>query len=155
MKMRKKSVANLALTLAVLTVPATVFANDSNSTNDVATKSSISKNNSTDDASGNSVTPGVLTQDNIITAKQSLGGIGSATYKHFGNFKYDGRAYLQNTGSRIIDFKLYTPTGKLVYSVSLAPGKNTTLPLTQTVLKWDLGDGTGKVTIQTRDGGEE
>lgn len=152
MTKRKKSALNLALTLAVVAVPSTIFADDSHLTNNAATESRISKNNSSDGSNVREARS-FITHDTYINAPQTVGGIGKSYYSHYGNFKYNGRAHLENTGSRSFDYKFFAPTGIVIFSGSLAPGKNVQLDLLQSIVKWDLADGEGKVTISTKDGG--
>ncbi|BAU28593.1 hypothetical protein DFP93_105174 [Aneurinibacillus soli] len=108
---------------------------------------------SEDSSSNGRKTVSNITQDNYISASQAVGGIGSVEYSHYGNFKYDGRAYIKNVGNREFTYKTYTASGKLVHEEDLQPGKNATLHFLQSELGRDLCDGNGKVTIATSDGG--
>lgn len=153
----KKPALNLLLSMAVLAVPTTVFADDSDSAKNVSVETEqnvVVQNGSNQEDDGSIVvTPTGITQDTRIYASQAAGGRGSAEYEHYGNFKYDGRAYIKNIGNRDFDYKLYTPSGKVSHEGTLKPGKDITLYLTQSVLKWDLSNGKGKLTIASQDGG--
>lgn len=102
----------------------------------------------------NEARPFIVTQDMTITANQAAGGIGCGLYTHYGDFQYDGEAYLENTGTRPFEFTLTTASGRKVYSDTIAPGESRTMPLLQTILLWNLSDGQGKVRIATPDGGD-
>ncbi|MEZ2661217.1 hypothetical protein [Aneurinibacillus aneurinilyticus] len=154
---KKKTTMNLLLSMAVLAAPATAFADNSDllQKNAVETDQNVVVQNGSNQGDDGSiiVTPTGITQDTRIYASQAAGGRGSAEYEHYGNFKYDGRTYIKNIGNREFTYKLYTANQTLVYQGTLQPGKDVTLNLLQSVLKWNLSDGKGKVTIASPDGG--
>lgn len=94
-----------------------------------------------------------ITKDTYIYAGQGNGGHGDTTFEHYGNFKYNGKAYFKNTGDRPVIITTYTATGHSVHEFTLEPEKNNICYFTQTVLKWNLCDGKGTAKVVTPDGG--
>ena len=93
-----------------------------------------------------------ITANTYIYATQEVGGRYSTLYEHYGNFKYDGRAFFENIGESVVHIDTYTPTGYHVHSFDLKPKEQFTVNFTQTGLKWNLADGYGKVSVSTPDG---
>lgn len=93
-----------------------------------------------------------ITLDGVVEFSSSSGGRGSINYNHYGNFAYDGRAYFENRGDSILTIKTYTPSGKQVHTITLEPNQSVIATFSQSVLKSDLSDGTGKFHISSSDG---
>lgn len=101
---------------------------------------------------GQSIETRAITANTYIYATQEVGGRGSALYEHYGNFKYDGRAFFENIGESVVHIDTYTSTGYHVHSFGLDPGEQFTATFTQAGLKYNLADGYGKVSVSTPDG---
>lgn len=109
------------------------------------------------DGSGNILNDGFIgafTQDTTISVHEASGGTGDIIFEHYGNYKYNGRAYFKNTGSRNLRIKTYIIIGHLVHDFKLEPEKDSICYFNQSILKENLVDGKGIISIQTFDGGD-